>query len=143
MIESLIPHTGAMCLLERVIEWDAESISLGTHTHHSVTNPLRSNGRLRSLHLCEYGAQAMAVHGGLVAQAAGTTARPGFLVSLRDVKLYRDYVDDLLGELLVRAERLMESLGSWQYRFVVGHANETLAEGRAAVIARISSRIEK
>ena len=136
MIESLIPHAGSMCLLERVIEWDAEHIVLATATHRSSTNPLRSGGRLRALHLCEYGAQAMAVHGGLIARAAGKVAQPGFLVSLRDVQLNREYVDDLSGELTVRAERLMESLGSWQYRFAVSHDSELLAEGRAAVIAR-------
>jgi predicted hotdog family 3-hydroxylacyl-ACP dehydratase len=136
MIESLIPHAGSMCLLERVIEWDAEHIILATATHRSSTNPLRSSGRLRALHLCEYGAQAMAVHGGLIARAAGKTAQPGFLVSLRDVKLNREYVDDLPGELSVRAERLMESMGSWQYGFAVSHDGELLAEGRAAVIAR-------
>ena len=136
VIESLIPHTGAMCLLDRVLDWSSESITLATQTHRSLTNPLRAGGRLRALHLCEYGAQAMAVHGGLIARAAGKTAQPGFLVSLRDVKLNCDYVDDLPGELAVRAERLMESVGSWQYRFTVSHNNEVLAEGRAAVIAR-------
>ena len=136
VIASLIPHTDAMCLLDRVLDWNPESITLATNTHCSLTHPLRAGGRLRALHLCEYGAQAMAVHGGLIAQAAGKTAQPGFLVSLRDVKLNRDYVDDLPGELVVRAERLLESMGSWQYRFAVSHNNELLAEGRAAVIAR-------
>jgi predicted hotdog family 3-hydroxylacyl-ACP dehydratase len=134
MIESLIPHAGAMCLLDRVVEWTSEHIVLATSTHRSPTNPLRSGGRLRALHLCEYGAQAMAVHGGLIAQAAGKTANPGLLVSLRDVKLNRDSVDELPGELTVRAERLMESPGSWQYRFVIHHGDELLAEGRAAVM---------
>jgi predicted hotdog family 3-hydroxylacyl-ACP dehydratase len=133
-IAALIPHQGAMCLLEHVIEWNAQSIRLTTATHLSPVNPLRSGGRLRALHLCEYGAQAMAVHGGLVAQATGGRAEPGLLVSLRDVKLYRDYVDDLSGELTVLAERLLEGGGSWQYRFTVLHAGELLAEGRAAVM---------
>ncbi|MGH8327695.1 MAG: phosphotransferase, partial [Steroidobacteraceae bacterium] len=84
-IAALIPHQGAMCLLERVLEWDAEHAVLATATHRSPDNPLRSCGRLRALHLCEYGAQAMAVHGGLVARAAGSQARPALLVSLREV----------------------------------------------------------
>lgn len=134
-IVALIPHQGVMCLLEHVIEWDAESIRLTTSTHLSSANPLRSGGRLRALHLCEYGAQAMAVHGGLVAQAAGGRAHPGFLVSLRDVKLHRDYVDDLPGELTVRAARLLEGASSWQYRFTVTRGDQPLAEGRAAVMA--------
>lgn len=134
-IAALIPHQGAMCLLEHVIMWDAESIHLTTSTHRSLENPLRSGGRLRALHLCEYGAQAMAVHGGLVAQAAGSYAEPGLLVSLRDVRLFRDYVEDLSGELAVRAQRLLEGSGSWQYRFTVAHREMLLAEGRAAVMS--------
>jgi len=135
-IAALIPHQGSMCLLERVLEWDAERILLATATHRSPANPLRSNGRLRALHLCEYGAQAMAVHGGLLAQASGSRAEPGLLVSLRDVTLHRDYVDDLPGEIRIEARRLLESAGSWQYAFTARHGDAPLAEGRAAVIAR-------
>ena len=135
-IEALIPHRGTMCLLDRVIEWDKDRIVLATTTHRSPTNPLRLDGRVRSIHLCEYGAQAMAVHGGLCAQAEGKTAKPGFLVSLRDVRLHTDYVDQLDGELRVTAQRLMETSDSWQYAFTIEHAGTTLATGRAAVVAR-------
>lgn len=139
-IAALIPHQGGMCLLEHVVEWNAQSIRLTTSSHVSATNPLRSAGRLRAVHLCEYGAQAMAVHGGLVAQATGGRADPGLLVSLRDVKLYCDYVDDRAGELTIEAHRLLEGGGSWQYRFTVKHADTVLAEGRAAVMAARSTR---
>ncbi len=133
-IAALIPHQGAMCLLDRVLEWDANRILLATASHRSKDNPLRSGGRLRTLHLCEYGAQAMAVHGGLMAQAAGSRAQPGMLVSLREVRFHRDYIEDLSGELEVEARRLIESAGSWQYSFVVRHGGDRLAEGRAAVM---------
>jgi predicted hotdog family 3-hydroxylacyl-ACP dehydratase len=136
-IAALIPHQGAMCLLDRVIEWDKDRVVLATSTHRAADNPLRLDGRLRAVHLCEYGAQAMAVHGGLSAQAEGKTARPGFLVSLRDVKLLVDFVDQLDGELVVSAQRLLESAGSWQYSFEVTHAGSTIASGRAAIIARL------
>lgn len=135
-LESLIPHQGAMCLLDSVIEWDPQHVVLAAHSHRSPANPLRSQGRLRALHLCEYGAQAMAVHGGLAARAAGTRAQPGLLVSLREVRLYRRYVDDLPGELRVQARRLAAGGGAWQYSFEVRHAGELLAQGRAAIIAR-------
>lgn len=135
-IAALIPHQGAMCLLERVIEWDRDRIVLSTTTHRAADNPLRLDGRLRAVHLCEYGAQAMAVHGGLSAQADGRVAQPGFLVSLRDVKLNVDYIDDLPGELLVSAHRLLENPGSWQYSFEAKHGDTVLASGRAAIIAR-------
>ena len=135
-IAALIPHQGAMCLLDRVVEWDKDRVVLATSTHRAVDNPLRRDGRVRAGHLCEYGAQAMAVHGGLSAQAEGKTARPGFLVSLRNVKLNVDFIDALEGELLVGAQRLLESAGSWQYSFEVTHAGVAIASGRAAIMAR-------
>jgi len=135
-IAALIPHRGAMCLLDRVVEWDKDHVVLATATHRAADNPLRLDGRLRAVHLCEYGAQAMAVHGGLSAQADGKTARPGFLVSLRDVKLQLDFIDQLEGELLVSAQRLLESAGSWQYSFEATHAGQRIATGRAAIMAR-------
>ena len=135
-IAALIPHRGTMCLLERVIEWDKDRIVLTTATHRSPSNPLRLEGRLRAIHLCEYGAQAMAVHGGLCAQAEGRTAKPGFLVSLRDVRLHLDFIDQLDGDLQVTAQRLIETSGSWQYAFTIEHSATTLATGRAAVVAR-------
>src|SRR5215212_1866660 len=92
-IAALIPHQGAMCLLDRVVDWDKDHVVLATATHRSAENPLRLDGRLRAVHLCEYGAQAMAVHGGLVARAQGQAARPGWLVSLREVKLNIDFVE--------------------------------------------------
>lgn len=133
-IAALIPHQGAMCLLERVLEWDADRILLATATHRAEDNPLRSQGRLRALHLCEYGAQAMAVHGGLLAQAAGSRAQPGMLVALREVRLDRDHIEHLPGELEVEARRLLQGEGSWQYAFAVRHHGDRLAEGRAAVL---------
>jgi predicted exporter/predicted hotdog family 3-hydroxylacyl-ACP dehydratase len=130
----LVPHQGSMCLLERVVEWDDQHVVLETATHRSPTNPLRMNGRLRALHLCEYGAQAMAVHGGLRSTVSGVRAKPGMLVSLRDVKFTRDYIDDLAGDLRVEATCLQANAASLQYRFRVTHREELLAEGRAAVV---------
>jgi predicted hotdog family 3-hydroxylacyl-ACP dehydratase len=129
-----IPHHGGMCLLQHVTHWDSQGIVLTTRTHRATDNPLRSNGRLRALHLCEYGAQAMAVHGALKARAAGTQAPPGVLVSLRAVALHCDYIDDLPELLEVRAECLQATQSSLQYRFSALHQQSLLAEGRAAVV---------
>lgn len=130
----LIPHQGLMCLLDQVIGFDAECIHARSFTHRRTDNPLRSDGILRAVHLCEYGAQAMAVHGALLARAAGESALPGFLVSLREVEFALARIDDLAGALDVHAERLLGSAGSWQYRFRIRHAGEEIASGRAAVM---------
>jgi predicted hotdog family 3-hydroxylacyl-ACP dehydratase len=133
-IEKLIPHQGGMCLLDRVIEWDAQRVVLETGTHRSPSNPLRANGRLRAVHLCEYGAQAMAVHGALQASVSGQRAVPGMLVSLRAVNLARDYVEELPHALRVEATCLQAGSGSLQYGFRITHDGEVVAEGRAAVM---------
>ena len=133
-IAALIPHQGSMCLLDRVIEWDRDRVVLATSTHLTPDNPLRLNGRLRAIHLCEYGAQAMAVHGGLRGSVSGVKPKPGMLVSLRAVKFTRDYVEDLPGDLRVEAVCLQADAGSLQYSFVVRHGETLLAEGRAAVV---------
>jgi len=133
VLAELIPHAGRMCLLERVLDWDDATVTLGTSTHRDPGNPLRSDGRLHAVHLCEYGAQAMAVHGGLRARARGDRARPGLLVSLRDVVLDCDYVHDLAGELIVTARCVHESPSAWQYDFCVAHGQRRLAQGRATV----------
>jgi len=133
-IAALVPHHGRMCLLERVLAWDAERLLAVAVSHRAADHPLMSGGRLRALNVCEYGAQAMAVHGGLVAQAAGTRAHPGLLVSLREVRLHRTDLQDLTGELEIEVRRLLAGGGSWQYAFEARHAGAPLASGRAAIL---------
>lgn len=133
-IESLIPHEGGMCLWREVVAWNDAEVRLRTGSHRDADNPLRSDGRLRAVHLCEYGAQAMAVHGGLRGAAAGGAPKVGFLVALRDVQLHVARIDDLDGDLECEATLLAESPASQQYAFRVSHAGTVLAEGRAAVM---------
>jgi len=136
--QSLIPHQGTMCLLDDVVAWDANAIHARSRSHLRADNPLRSDGRLRAVHLCEYGAQAMAVHGGLLAREAGGIAAPGLLVSLRAVELFVERVDDRAGVLDVHAEKLAGSEASWQYAFRVEQGGVVLASGRAAVLATVA-----
>jgi predicted hotdog family 3-hydroxylacyl-ACP dehydratase len=133
-IEALIPHKGSMCLWDDVVAWDAQRIHLRTGSHRAAANPLRSDGRLRAVHLCEYGAQAMAVHGGLCGAAAGRAPKAGVLVALREVALHVARIDDLADSLECEAELLADSPVSQQYAFRILHAGDTLAEGRAAVM---------
>lgn len=134
--QDLIPHAGAMCLLEEVVAFDDMRIHARAISHFDPANPLRSDNRLRAVHLCEYGAQAMAIHGGLLAQRDGSVARPGMLVSLRAVKLHVDRIDDIAGALDVHAEKLLDGGASWQYAFRIEQAQRVLGEGRAAVIVK-------
>ncbi|AOD13680.1 phosphotransferase [Xanthomonas fragariae] len=133
-IATLIPHQGSMCLWEDVAEWDAQRIVLRSHAHRSDMHPLRADGRLRALHLCEYGAQAMAVHGGLLGRKSDKPARLGLLVALRAVELHVAYLDDLPDAIVCEAQVLMQGEDSQQYSFRLTHQAQLLGEGRATVM---------
>jgi predicted hotdog family 3-hydroxylacyl-ACP dehydratase len=133
-ILALVPHQGAMCLWDEVREWDASCIHVAAHNHRDPAHPLRAHDRLRAIHLCEYGAQSMAVHGGLRAREAGGRAKPGLLVALRGIELQVARIDDLPGALECSAQVLTEGETGWQYAFRITHAGDLLAVGRAAVM---------
>ena len=133
-IEALVPHAGAMCLWDEVVDWNDDTIRLRARNHRDPAHPLRSDGRLRAVHLCEYGAQAMAVHGGLRAGHGGGRARPGVLVALRGITLHVERIDDLSHDLECEAHPLAETADSQQYAFRITHDGAVIAEGRAAVM---------
>ncbi|MCR6475773.1 hydroxymyristoyl-ACP dehydratase [Variovorax sp. ZS18.2.2] len=133
-IAKRIPHSGSMCLLERLDGWDAEAIHCSTTTHRLADNPLRTAGGLLAPNAIEYAAQAMALHGGLLA-AEGSTPSAGFLASARNVRLAVARLDDVEGELHVQARRLSGDERQILYEFAVNADDgRTLAEGRAVVV---------
>lgn len=122
-----------MCLLDAVVDWSENAISCRAVSHSDPANPLRADGRLGAATGIEYAAQAMAIHGALLAGNDGTP-RQGYLTSVRSVTLHLDRLDDLDGPLDVQAERLSGDANNILYQFSVGHAGRCLLEGRAAVV---------
>ena len=137
-IAQLIPHAGAMCLLDGVLEWNDWSIRCVTISHLDTDNPLRTGNRLPVLCGIEYAAQAMAVHGGLGA-TAGQRPRAGYLASLRNVVCAVDRLDTLDGSLIVNAESLMGDDSRVIYLFELEHDGRTVLSGRAAVVLNVGS----
>jgi predicted hotdog family 3-hydroxylacyl-ACP dehydratase len=135
-ILTLIPHSGLMCLLDEVTEWDDRSITCVSNTHRDPGNPLRRDGRLSAVHAFEYGAQAAAVHGGLRARATGATAAPGYLAALRDGRLFVGSLDDIESALQVEALRLFGDGVNCVYECRVSARDRLLAEGRITIVER-------
>lgn len=138
-IAALIPHSGSMCLLDRLAQWDAQRIVCTATNHRDASHPLRTRSGLMSPCAIEYAAQAMALHGALIGQEAGTAASPGFLASARGVQLHVLRLDDLPStetpdKLQIEATRQSGDARQILYAFQVSHAGRTLAEGRAAVV---------
>jgi predicted hotdog family 3-hydroxylacyl-ACP dehydratase len=136
-IRTLIPHSGLMCLLDEVTQWDDGSITCVTNTHRDSANPLRRGGRLSVVHAFEYGAQAAAVHGGLRARSVGGTAPPGYLAALRDARLHVVFLDDIGSPLQVCANRLFGDGANTVYECRVLADNALLANGRVTIIQRV------
>jgi predicted hotdog family 3-hydroxylacyl-ACP dehydratase len=132
-IATLIPHAGTMCLLDTVLSWDESSIVCSSARHRDADNPLRSHGRLGAIAGVELAAQAMAAHGRL-AGSVGERPRSGYLASLREVLCRVDRLDDVAGDLTIRAERLMGDEARVLYSFSVEGGGRELVSGRAAVI---------
>jgi predicted hotdog family 3-hydroxylacyl-ACP dehydratase len=140
-IAGLIPHGGAMCLLDGVVHWDENRIRCVSRSHLDAANPLRAGDRLPAVCGIEYAAQAMATHGGLAGSTLGRP-RAGYLASLRDVVCSRDRLDDLDGDLVVDAERVLGDEGRVIYEFNLRVGEVEVLSGRAAVVLEAGKSAE-
>ena len=123
-----------MCLLDGVEEWDAQRIRCRATSHRAADNPLRANGRLGTACGIEYAAQAMAVHGALLAPPDSPGARVGYLVSVRGTRLRVPRLDNIAADLQIEAACLSRSENNILYQFILRAAGASLLEGRATVI---------
>ena len=129
-----IPHQGSMCLLDEVEAWDQEHIRCRASSHRAFDNPLRANHRLGAACGIEYAAQAMAVHGALLAAPDSTSARVGYLVSVRGTHLHVARIDDMSADLHIEASCITRSDNNILYQFSVRAAGVLLLDGRATVV---------
>ena len=128
-----IPHRERMCLLDRVAAWDAAHVVCHATSHRDPANPLRAHGRLGSACGVEYAAQAMALHGALLAPPENAP-RIGYLTSIRDLVFAVTRLDDVGADLHVEAHRQAGDGNNVLYRFVVRGDGRELLRGRAAVV---------
>jgi predicted hotdog family 3-hydroxylacyl-ACP dehydratase len=129
-IAGLVPHQGAMCLLEQVDEWDERTIVCRARSHRDPANPLRSAGRLAAIMGVEYAAQAVAVHGGLT--NAGT--RQGYLAAVRDIECAVERLDTIAEDLTIHAEQVAAESGRLLYDFRIVAGGRELLRGRLTVV---------
>lgn len=132
-IAGIIPHAGNMCLLDGVLECDAQHIRCVSHTHLEANNPLRTDEGLPALCGIEYAAQAMAVHGGMTGQV-GSKPRAGYLVSVRDVQCKVPRLDTLGAELIIEAEKLMGDDARVMYQFSLSAGGSVILHGKASAV---------
>ena len=140
-IASHIPHQGTMCLLDSVVNWDDRHIQCRANSHRNKDNPLRLRDRLGAACGIEYAAQAMAVHGALLAPDDNGPPRAGFLVSVRGTKLHVLRLDDIDTDLDIEANCISNSGDHILYQFNIHADGRLLIDGRAAVVLNAGSII--
>ena len=131
-IAQRVPHAGDMVLLDEVLTYDDTRITCRARTGAPADHPLSRKGKLPATALAGYGAQAMAVHGSLLA-ATDAPPREGRLVALPELSLAVSGLEHD-AELTVRAERIGGSVVGEVYRFEVSEGEQLLAQGRATVM---------
>jgi predicted hotdog family 3-hydroxylacyl-ACP dehydratase len=137
-ILGLIPHDGAMCLLDTVEDWNEAGITCLSARYAAADNPMRrADGTLGTASAIEIAAQAMAVHGRLMAPKDGPP-RPGFLVALRDVAARAATLPPGIGPLTVNARRIMGDARGATYAFTVMAAGDAWLTGRATVLFEVA-----
>lgn len=128
----LVPHAGAMVLIDEVVDWNAEAVHCRSRIDQPADHPLSRGGRLPAEALGEFGAQAMAVHGGLLAPQ-GEPPRHGLLASMGKLDLAIGSIDRA-ATLDIRAMRLGGDSAGMVYEFSIAMAGHEVASGRATVM---------
>jgi predicted hotdog family 3-hydroxylacyl-ACP dehydratase len=126
-----------MCLLDEVLSWDPLSIRCRSSTHRAVDNPLRAHGRLGAACGIEYAAQAMAIHGALIASTASAEPTTGYLASVRNVLLHVTRLDDLEPDLVASAQRIAGDRHTVLYDFQLSSGERLLVSERASIVFEI------
>ncbi|MDB5873456.1 MAG: phosphotransferase [Ramlibacter sp.] len=129
-IERLVPHAGAMCLIDAVTLWDAAHIACRC-AEPGPMHPLAREGEVPAIAAAEYAAQATALHGALVDEAF--EPRAGVLAKLIDVELQSPRFPANGGALTVRADILGRLASGCLYSFEVANSSRPIARGRLIV----------
>lgn len=136
-VDTLLPHAGRMRLVDRIVLYDEQRIVCESDSHRAADHPLADAETLSIVVALEYGAQAMAIHGGLLAamaQPQRARARHGFLVAASDLNWSVDRLDTCASPLIIEAVSELRSDNHVAYRFEVRAADVTLFRGRASVL---------
>ncbi|MGH6610208.1 MAG: hydroxymyristoyl-ACP dehydratase [Burkholderiaceae bacterium] len=133
-IDSLLPHAGRMRLIDRVVSYDEQRIVCESDSHRAADHPLAFNGVLPVVCGLEYGAQAMAIHGTLLAGTARDKARHGYLVAASELNWTVERLDQCAAPLRIEAISEFRSDQQVAYRFELHAADRQVFSGRAIVL---------
>lgn len=131
-----MPHSGAMRLIERVVEATETTIHCVARDHTQPEYPLRLNGTVFVVNLVELGAQAAAVHTSLYNIASNHT---GLLVGLRNIDIAQQTLDGTSQPLEIAAEQLQFGGETAIYGFSVQCNDRGILTGQAILKMKVEN----
>ncbi len=130
----LVPHSGPMCLLSRVLEHEASRTTCEARVDASGCF-CSADGSVPAWLALEYMAQCAAVHGGLRARRAGAPPRPGLFLGSRRAALHVDeFPAGARLWVTARHHRGETGLVAFDCEVVPAGGGAPLAEGRLSVL---------
>ena len=141
-IEMLLPHQGAMFLLERVTRFDTDEIECTACSHGDRDNPLRHIDCLPAHAAIEYAAQAAGVHGGLLNQQLhrGAPAQVGYLAVVSNLHWQVERLEDLPGDLTIHARRTAVTPSGCAYHVEIHNQGRSIMSGDLIIALETSGR---
>jgi predicted hotdog family 3-hydroxylacyl-ACP dehydratase len=139
-----VPHSGSMCLLHSVSQWDEETIVAHADHRADSHHPLAILTQLDATAGIEYAAQAMAVHGALLGEVAAARGQArripqmGFLASVRNVVCNQAFLQDQKEPLSIRATRTAGTESPVSYEFAIHSGTVECVSGKATVVLNFS-----
>ena len=135
-IETLLPHAGRMRLIDRVVSYDGQTIVCESDSHRAADHPLAEAGVLSIVCGLEYGAQAMAIHGALLANGGSPAARTrhGYLVAASDLRWTVERLDQCATPLVIKAISEFRTNSQVAYRFEISASSAVVLAGHASVL---------
>jgi predicted hotdog family 3-hydroxylacyl-ACP dehydratase len=126
-----------MCLLDGVESWDDKQIVCTSTTHQNQDNPLAENNRLACINAVEYGAQAVAIHGNLIAKNLNMPLpESGFLVQIKALEFDDCNLSSLPEALIISAQQIYIDPGSLLYSITIQHGQDQLMQGRIMIFTQ-------
>lgn len=133
-----LPHGDDMRLLDRVVHFDADSIRCMANSHRDRENPMRIDNSLPILCGLEYAAQALALHGVLVASRSPDIVLNRdqiFIVMVKGVSCRVDRLDVYDAELQVNGRIVFRQNAAAVYDFSLEADGDILIEGQVGLMS--------
>lgn len=142
-VAELLPHDGAMVLLDSVEKWSEAEIVCSSSSHTKSDNPLRVNGVLSVYAGVEYAAQAMAAHNALnardvevggEAESPAQKPRQGVVAVASKIEASVLCLDEDPSPMVILVKSLDGTGDSSLYQFEIRQGDELRVAGRLLVM---------